>query len=67
MTDKECLADYPTETQLRQKWISAWDKLGERILKLPDWMQTILLDDISTAVINRLAIMELILNAQRNS
>jgi hypothetical protein len=30
-------------------------------------MQTILLDDINTAVINRITIMESIINAQRNS
>jgi hypothetical protein len=59
--------EYTKQGELRQKWLSTWDKLGERILNLPEWMQTILLDDINTAVINRIAIMELIINAQRNS
>jgi hypothetical protein len=30
---------------------------------LPQWMQTILLDDINTAVANRIAVMELINDA----
>ncbi len=64
MTEK---AENGKQAELRQKWLSTWDKLGERILNLPQWMQTILLDDINTAVINRIAIMELIINAQRNS
>jgi len=57
---------YAQQAQLRQKWLGTWDKMGERILCLPEWMQTILLDDINTAVANRIAIMELIINAQRN-
>ncbi len=59
--------DFSKQTELSQKWFNIWDKLGERILKLPEWMQIILLEDINTAVVNRIAIMELILNAQRNS
>ena len=64
MTDK---TDYPRQAELFLKWLSTWDKIGQRILDLPEWMQTILLDDINTAVTNRIIIMELILNAQRNS
>jgi hypothetical protein len=64
MTDK---TDYPKQAELFLKWLSTWDKIGQRILDLPEWMQTILLDDINTAVNNRIATMELILNAQRNS
>jgi hypothetical protein len=59
--------DFSKQKELCQKWFDTWDKIGERILKLPEWMQTILLDDVNTAVVNRIAIMELILNAQRNS
>jgi hypothetical protein len=58
---------YAKLVQLRQNWLSTWDKIGERILNLPQWMQTILLDDINTAVANRIAVMELINDAQRNS
>ncbi len=63
MTEK---TDFSKQTELFQKWLSTWDTIGERILKLPEWMQIILLEDINTAIANRVAIMELILNAQRN-
>lgn len=58
---------YVKPAQLRRKWFSIWDKISERVLNLPEWMQTILLDDINTTVTNRVAIMELINNAQTNS
>jgi hypothetical protein len=54
------------QAELLQKWFDTWDKIGERILNLPEWMQVILLDDINTAIVNRVTVMELILNAQRN-
>jgi hypothetical protein len=52
---------------LETQWQAAWKLVGERILKLPKWMQTILLDDINTAIGNRVTVMELILHAQTNS
>ena len=58
---------YAKLVQLRQKWLNTWDKVGERVLNLPEWMQTIFLDDINTTVTNRIAVMELINNAQTNS
>lgn len=60
------LADFARESQLRKKWMRTWEKLGERILKLPKWMQTIILEDVNTAITNRVATMEMIQNAQRN-
>ena len=60
------LEDFARESQLRKKWICMWEKLGERILKLPKWMQTIVLEDVNTAITNRIATMEMIQNAQRN-
>ena len=54
------------EAKLRKQWLKTWEKLGERILKMPVWMQNIILDDINTAVRNRVATMEMIQNAQRN-
>jgi hypothetical protein len=60
------LEDFGREAELRKKWLRMWEKLGERILKLPKWMQTIILEDVNTAVTNRLATMEMIQNAQRN-
>jgi hypothetical protein len=60
------LEDFSREAALRKKWIRTWEKLGERILKLPKWMQNIILEDVNTAVRNRIATMEMIHNAQRN-
>jgi len=60
------LEDFARESQLRKKWMRTWETLGERILKLPKWMQTIILEDVNTAITNRVATMEMIQNAQRN-
>ena len=59
--------EYLKQVELLQKWISTWEKIGQRVLELPEWMQIILLEDINTAVANRIAVFELILNAQRSS
>jgi hypothetical protein len=68
MTDVKVkvLEDFARESQLRKKWMHMWEALGERILKLPKWMQTIILEDVNTAITNRVATMEMIQNAQRN-
>jgi hypothetical protein len=66
LTDKK-EDGYLKQAELFLKWLNTWDKIGPRILNLPDWMQTIILDDINTSVNNRLATMELIINAQRNN
>jgi len=60
------LEDFGREAALRKKWIKTWQKLGERILKLPKWMQDIVLEDVNTALRNRIAVMEIIQNAERN-
>ena len=52
------------EAELRRKWLKIWETLGQRILKMPKWMQDIVLEDIYTAVKNRIAIMEIIQNAK---
>jgi len=51
--------------QLRRQWMKMWEKLGHRILKMPQWMQDIVLEDINTAIKNRIAIMEIIQHANR--
>ena len=68
MTDVEVkvLENFAIEAELRRKWIRTWEKLGERILKLPRWMQNIILEDVNTAISNRIATMEMIQNAKRN-
>jgi hypothetical protein len=59
------LRDFGLETALRKKWLEMWERLGLRILKLPKWMQEIVLEDVNTAVKNRLATMEMIYNARK--
>jgi hypothetical protein len=61
------LEDFGQEAELRKKWMRMWQRLGYRILKLPKWMQEIVLEDVNTAVRNRLAVMEMIQNAKRRS
>lgn len=60
------LENFGREAELRKKWIRMWEQLGIRILRMPKWMQEIVLEDINTAVRNRIAIMEMIQNAKRN-
>jgi hypothetical protein len=60
------LEKFGREVELRKKWMKIWDKLGKEILRLPEWMQNIVLEDVNTAVKNRLATMEMIQNAKRN-
>jgi hypothetical protein len=60
------LENFGREAELRKKWMHMWERLGIRILKLPKWMQEIVLEDVNTAIRNRLAIMEMIQNAKRN-
>jgi len=59
------LRDFGREAQLRRRWLKTWEQLGERILKLPKWMQNIILEDVNTALKNRIATMEMIENAHR--
>jgi len=62
----EVLEGFGQEVALRRKWMKMWETLGERILKMPKWMQNIVLEDINTAIKNRIAIMEMIQNAKRS-
>jgi len=61
------LQNWGRETALRRKWMQMWEKIGKRILKMPKWMQDMILDDINTAIKNRLAVMEMINNANRKN
>jgi hypothetical protein len=60
------LENFGREAELRKKWMRMWERLGVRILKMPKWMQEIVLEDINTAIRNRITIMEMIQNAKRN-
>ena len=44
-----------------EKWLKMWKELGEKIGGLPKWMQAIVLEDVNTAIRNRVATMEMIL------
>ena len=61
------LKDFGREAEMRKKWLRTWESLGERILKMPRWMQNIILEDVNTAIKNRVATMEMIQNAQRKN
>jgi hypothetical protein len=60
------LENYGREMQLRKRWMEIWDSFGKRILKFPKWMQVIILQDINTAIENRIAVMEMLQNAKRS-
>lgn len=46
--------------KLRQRWLQIGNRFLSRILKLPTERQRILLEDIETALENRLVVMEAI-------
>jgi hypothetical protein len=50
-----------------EDWLKIWQKIGVRLLELPKWMQQIVLEDINTAINNRLAAMEVIENVHRKN
>jgi hypothetical protein len=62
----DVLQYFGAEAELKKKWMRMWESLGKRILRMPKWMQDIVLEDINTAIKNRLAVMEMIQNANRN-
>ena len=41
----------------RGKWIQAFDEAQNQIMDLPDWAQGILIEDLTTALQNRIIIM----------
>lgn len=64
MAEVEILEHWGRETELRKKWMRMWEKLGARILKFPKWMQVIIMEDVNTAIENRIATMEMINHAK---
>jgi len=64
--DVSVLEDFGRGAANRRKWMRMWQGLGERILKMPKWMQDIVLEDVNTALRNRVAVMEMIQNAKRS-
>jgi len=61
------LENFGREAALRKKWLKMWETLGVRIIKMPRWMQDIVLEDVNTAIRNRIATMEMIQNANRKN
>jgi hypothetical protein len=66
MANVDVLENWGRESALRKKWLKIWEKVGARITRFPKWMQVIILQDINTAIENRVAVMEIIENAKRN-
>ena len=46
--------------KLEAEWFLKWICLGQCICEFPEWMQIILLEDVDTAIRNRIAIFEMI-------
>jgi len=44
--------------QLKRKWNRLWAEIGDRLLKLPEKQQEILLEDFLTAIQSRILVME---------
>lgn len=59
------LEKYEKARAFHKKWLKNWEELGARILKFPDWLQTIVLEDVHSAVQNRVATMEMILESTK--
>jgi hypothetical protein len=65
LAEVEILERFGQEAAFRKKWLKTWENLGVRIIRLPKYMQTIILEDVNTAVENRVATMEMILEAEK--
>jgi len=63
----KAIEGFGRDAHLRRRWMKMWEDLGERILNMPEWMQNIVLEDVNTAIKNRVATMEMINNAHRRS
>jgi hypothetical protein len=61
------MENYGQEAVMRKKWLEIWQTIAVEVLKLPTWMQDIVLDDINTAIKNRVTVMEMILNANNKT
>jgi hypothetical protein len=53
------LESFGREAHMRRKWMRMWETLGERILKMPQC--------VNTAIKNRIATLEMIQNAKRRN
>ena len=60
------LKNFGRTAHLKKKWSQLWAQIGERIQRLPEREQDILLEDFHTAIESRILVMERITNANRN-
>jgi hypothetical protein len=67
MCEVDVLENWGREAELRKKWMKKWEQLGARILRFPKYMQVIILEDVNTAIENRVATMEMILRSKKRS
>jgi len=67
MAEVSVLENFGREAELRKKWMHMWETIGHRILRMPKWMQEIVLEDVNTAIRNRVATMEMIQRSRRPS
>jgi len=67
MVEVDILENFGREAEQRKKWLKQWQLLGTRILRFPKWMQAIILEDVNTAIENRVATMEMILRSKKHS
>jgi hypothetical protein len=61
----EVLEGFGPNSRLRKKWLKMWNYLGCKITRFPEYMQAIILEDVNTAIKNRVATMEMILEAEK--
>ena len=50
----EVLERFGRNGRFKRKWLKTWIYLGRRILRFPEYMQTIILEDVNTAIKNRI-------------
>jgi hypothetical protein len=67
VVELEVLKGWGREARLKKKWNRLWSQIGDRILRLPNREQDILLEDFLTAIQSRILVMERINDAKRNS
>ena len=65
MSSADMFEDSARNVVLKKKWLETWEQLGSRILQFPKWMQKIILQDVETAIQNRVATMEMILASMK--
>ena len=63
--DIEVLEAFGRNARFKKKWLKTWAYLGSRIVRFPEYMQTIILEDVNTAIKNRIATMEMIIEAEK--